>query len=108
MIGVFCQLAGALASGQTALSSAGTPDCRQAMDSLPTVSLLIWSSGEYFVLALSPEYAGQLRILSSLPAAVHATTMARAAPNHQSLVFMIVIIVTTIRLGKELSEARGR
>ena len=41
MIGVFCQLAGALESGQIALSSTGTPDCRQAMDNLATLSLLI-------------------------------------------------------------------
>src|SRR5215475_1519407 len=104
MIGVFCQLAGALASGQTALSSAGTPDCRQAMDSLPTVSLLIWSRGEYFVLALSPAYAGQLWTFSSLPVAFHAATITRAATSHQSLFFMIVIIVTATRLSKELSE----
>src|SRR5215471_4412127 len=104
MMGVFCQFAGALASGQTALSSAGTPDCRQAMDSLPTVSLLIWSSGEYFVLALSPEYAGQLWIFSSLPVAFQATPTASIATNHQCLVFMIVIIVTATRLSKELSE----
>src|SRR5437870_12704648 len=39
MIGVFCQLAGAVAPVQMVLSSAGTPDCRQAMDSLPTVFL---------------------------------------------------------------------
>src|SRR5262245_29765366 len=45
MIGVFCQLVGAVAPGQIALSSSGTPDCRQAIDSLATVSLLIWSSG---------------------------------------------------------------
>ena len=99
MIGVFCQLVGALASGQVALSSAGTPDCRHAMDSLPTVSLLIWSSGEYFVLALSPEYAGQLWIFSSLPVAFHAATMTSAATSHQGLFFMIVIIVTATRLG---------
>src|SRR5215831_5277157 len=104
MIGVFCQLVGALASGQIVLSSAGTPDCRQAMDSLPTVSLLIWSSGEYFVLALSTEYAGQLWTFSSLPVAFHAATMTRAATSHQCLFFMIVIIVTATRLGKELSE----
>src|SRR4051794_5995322 len=99
MIGVFCQLAGALPSGRIALSSAGTPDCRQAMDSLPTVSLLIWSSGEYFVLALSPEYADQLWIFSSLPAAFHAATITSAATSHQNLLFMIVIIVTATRLG---------
>src|SRR5215831_6559786 len=104
MIGVFCQLAGALASGQIALSSAGTPDCRQAMDSLPTVSLLIWSSGEYFVLALSPEYAGQLWIFSSLPIALHVTPITRTStPSHQILFFMAVIIVVTTPLGKELS-----
>src|SRR5215468_1995856 len=104
MIGVFCQFVGAVASPQIALSSAGTPDCRQAMDSLPTVSLLIWSSGEYFVLALSPEYAGQLWIFSSLPVAFHATPMASAATSHQRLFFMIAIIVTAIRLRKELSK----
>src|SRR5215471_20983119 len=104
MMGVFCQFAGALASGQTALSSAGTPDCRQAIDSLPTVSLLIWSSGEYFVLALSPEYAGQLWIFSSLPAALHAAPMASTAtPSHQRLLFMAVIIVMTPRWSEELS-----
>src|SRR5215813_7929709 len=102
MIGVFCQLAGAVASGQIAFSSVGTPDCRQAMDSLPTVSLLIWSSGEYFVLALSPEYAGQLWTFSSvkaarccacasrLPVAFHAAPTASAATSHQILFFMTV------------------
>src|SRR5215468_1737736 len=108
MIGVFCQFAGAMASGQIALSSAGTPDCRQAMDSLPTVSLLIWSSGEYFVLALSAEYAGQLWIFSSLPVAFHAAPTASAATSHQCLVFMIVIIVTATRFAKELSRALSR
>src|SRR5215831_4793418 len=105
MIGVFCQLVGALASGQIVLSSAGTPDCFQAMDNLATVSLLIWSSGEYFALALSPEYAGQLWTFSSLPVAFHAATMTRTATGHQSLFFMSVIIVTASRLGKELWES---
>ena len=41
MIGVFCQLVGAFASGQIAFSSAGTPAWRHAICSLPTVSLLI-------------------------------------------------------------------
>ncbi len=41
MSGVFCQLVGALASGQIALSSAGTPDWRHAICTLPTVFLLI-------------------------------------------------------------------
>src|SRR5215831_8172671 len=88
MIGVFCQLAGATASGQTALSSAGTPDCRQTIDSFPAVSLLIWSSVEYFVLALSPEYAGQFWIFWSLLIAFHATPMVSAATSHQNLFFI--------------------
>src|SRR6185295_14856894 len=89
MMGVFCQLAGALAPVQIVLSSAGTPDCRQAMDNLPTVFLSIWSSAEYFVLALSPEYAGQLWIFSSLPAALHVEASASiATPSHQRLFFM--------------------
>src|SRR6185295_6082878 len=93
MMGVFCQLAGALAPVQIVLSSAGTPDCRQAMDNLPTVFLSIWSSAEYFVLALSPEYAGQLWIFSSLPAALRvAPKTSTATPSHQSLFFMAAII----------------
>src|SRR5262245_8124359 len=108
MIGVFCQFVGAVAPGQTAVSSVGTPDCRQAMVSLPTVFLLIWSSGEYFVLALSPEYAGQLWIFSSLPAALHVAPMTSpATPSHQSLFFMAVIIFTTSPEGKELSLQRN-
>src|SRR6185295_9278577 len=58
MIGVFCQLPGPCASGYAALSSGGIADWRQAMASLPIVSLLICSSEEYFVAPLSPEYAG--------------------------------------------------
>jgi hypothetical protein len=104
VIGVFCQLFGAVAPDQIVLSSEGTADSRQAMDSLPTVSLLIWSSGEYFVLALSAEYAGQLWIFSSLPAAFHAAPTASAATSHQCLVFMIPITVTATSLGKKLSK----
>ena len=51
------------------------------------------------MLALSPEYAGQLWIFSSLPVAFHAATMTSAAKSHQGLFFMIVIIVTATRLG---------
>src|SRR5579862_8481483 len=104
MIGVFCQLFGAVAPLQIVLSSAGTPDCRQAMVSLPAVSLLIWSSGEYFVLALSPEYAGQLWIFSSLPAALHAApptrttrTTSATTPSHAILFFMAAIIHLDVR-----------
>src|SRR5436190_15203279 len=94
MIGVFCQLVGAVAPVQTARSSSGTPDCRQAIDSFRAVSLSIWSSGEYFVLALSPEYAGQLWIFSSLPAATQAMPqvipmVSSATPSQRRLFFMI-------------------
>ncbi len=98
MIGVFCQLVGAWHRERVAFSSAGTPDCVHAMFRLDG-SLLIWSSGEYFVLPLSPEYAGQSWFFSSLPVAFHAATMTSAATSHQGLFFMIVIIVTATRLG---------
>src|SRR5204862_3331424 len=79
---------GPCASGYAALSSAGTADCRQAMATLPIVSLLICSSDEYFVAPLSPEYAGQSRSAPFWPATVHAVETAIAsAPSHNSLLF---------------------
>src|SRR5687768_17059692 len=94
MSGVFCQLAGALPSGHIALSSAGTPDWRQAIRSLPMVFLLMWSSEEYFVLPLSPEYAGQLWIFSSLPApiAVAATAATITVPSNS--IFFVTMYST--------------
>src|SRR6185295_13893535 len=102
MIGVFCQLAGAAAPVQSVLSSDGTPDCLHTMETLPTVSLLIWSSEEYFVLALSPEYAGQLWTISSLPVRLHVVPRANTAtPSQKNFLFMAVIICTATRLGKK-------
>jgi hypothetical protein len=79
------------------------------MDSLPTVFLSICSSAEYFVLALSPEYEGQLWIFSSLRAAPHAAPAAsRAIPSHQSLFFMAAIIEQATRERKNEWKDRMR
>src|ERR1700687_3501846 len=80
MIGVFCQLVGPWALGKRVFSSSGTADWRQAMCRFLMELLSIWSSEEYFVLALSPEYAGHSRLLSAAdPAAVHTPTAAATA-----------------------------
>jgi len=50
--------------------SGSTPACRQAICSEPTLSLLIWSSGEYLVLPASPPWKRQAP--SPAPACAHA------------------------------------